>query len=230
MIYLQHFVMLLRKNFVPFLLLLTAFSARSQEKAIDSASRSKTAISVSLQPLFMVNNALKADLELQPSGRKFSYVLTAELYDGTIQKDDDFGSSKRLAHDQLNGFGLGILQKYKFKKKLSSPYVAYGATYRHQEVAIETEGYYTTQQDGLTFYEYGAVKKRLLFDGLLLSTTLGYQKVSYNFVCDVYFGIGYKAPFGDADSESHREYDDNMTSLTFKGIGMLVGFKLGYQF
>jgi hypothetical protein len=230
MIYYHQFCSGLRKTSLLFLLLLGTFAAKSQDKPVDSASKTKTGFSVSVQPFFLLNNAIKADLEIQPVGRRFTYVFTAELYDGPILDDDDFNSIARLAEDQINGFGLGILQKYKFKDKLSSPYLAYGVTYRHQEVAIETEGFYSTEKDGLNFYEYGAIKKRLLNDALLLSATLGYQKVAHNVVYDIYFGFGYKAPLRNTDFGGYRRYEQDITSIAYKGFGMLVGFKIGYQF
>ncbi|MEJ7560148.1 MAG: hypothetical protein WKF66_17695 [Pedobacter sp.] len=209
---------------------LFTFLAKSQDKHGDSVLRTKTAISVSLQPFFLVNNTLKADLEIQPIGRKFNYVITAELYDGPMLDDDDFSYTSRFPEDQINGFGLGILQKYKFKNQLSSPYLAYGVTFRHQEVAIETEGFYSTEKDGLMYYDYGDIKKRLINDAILFSATLGYQKVSRNVVYDLYFGFGYKLPLNDTKFGGYRRYEQGITSIAYKGFGMLVGFKLGYQF
>jgi hypothetical protein len=216
---------------VLFVLSVAALSVKSQEKVVDTTFKTnKSSISVSVQPFFLLINAAKADLEFQPNGRRFGYVLTPEFYTGPIQDDDNFGYLTRLANDQLKGFGLGILQKYKFKDQLSSPYVAYGITYRHQELSIQTNGFYTTEQDGLMYYEYGAIKKRFLIDALLLSATIGYQKIAHYVVYDFYFGVGYKTPLGDIDFEGYRKYNQSTTSIAYKGVGMLVGLKLGYQF
>lgn len=187
---------------------------------MDSITR-RPSISVSVQPFFLLTNAGKVDLEVQPLDHKFAYVLSAEFYGGRVQ--DDF------IYDRLNGFGIGLLQKYKFKKQLSSPYFAYGAIYRHQEIAIETEGFSPYQDNGLTYYEFGPIKKLLIIDAVLLSTTFGYQKVSNDFVYDFYIGLGYKTPLRDLNFQGYRKYDQYISSYAYKGFGMLVGFKIGYQ-
>lgn len=219
------------KLFLLFILSVSTLAVKSQEKVIDTTlNTKKSSISVTVQPFFLLINAAKADLEFQPTGRRFGYVLTPELYTGSIRDDDNFGYLTRLGNDQLRGFGLGILQKYKFKDQLSSPYVAYGVTYRHQELSIQTNGFYKIEQEGLTYYEYGAIKKRFLIDALLLSATVGYQKIAHNVVYDFYFGVGYKTPLGDIDFEGYRKYNQSSTSIAYRGVTMLIGLKLGYQF
>jgi hypothetical protein len=190
----------------------------------------KTSLSVSVQPFFLLTNAGKIDIELQPAGSKFGYVFTAEVYSGRVKDDDIFRVQEDERFDKIRGAGIGISQKYKFRDKRSSPYIAYGLTYRYQEIAIETEGFYSYQENGFTYYEYGPIGKNLVISSGLANAGVGYQKIALDFLYDVYFGFGYKAQLKNTDFDGHRAYDKYQYSYAYKGAVMQVGFKIGFQF
>ena len=191
----------------------------------------KRSVSVSFQPFFMLINAGKIDVELQPAGKKAGYIFTAEVYGGrTKDESDGFDNRSNGQWDKVSGAGIGIARKYKFKNERSSPYVAYGLTYRYQEISIKTEGFYSYQEDGLTYHEYGPLEKNLVVSSGLANAVFGYQKIADDFVYDFYFGFGYKAQLKEPDFQGLREYDHSIVNYAYKGFGMLVGFKLGYQF
>jgi hypothetical protein len=195
----------------------------------DSATP-KSSVSVAVQPFFLLTNTGKIDIELQPAGSKFGYVFTAEVYGGRIEDGDIFLIKEDERFDKIRGAGIGISQKYKFRDKRSSPYVAYGLTYRYQEITIDTEGFYPYQEDGLSYYGFGPGKKNLIISSGLANAVLGYQKVAGDFLIDVYFGLGYKAQLNDTDFGGLRNYKRYQYSPAYKGPAMQVGFKIGFQF
>jgi hypothetical protein len=192
----------------------------------------KSSVSVAAQPFFLLSNAGKIDVELQQAGSKFGYIFTAEVYGGRIKDRDLFSEMEEDAapSDKISGAGIGISQKYRFKDKRSGPYIAYGLTYRYQEIAIKTEGFYTYQESGLTYYEYGPIGKNLVISSGLASAVFGYQKIADDFVYDLYFGLGYKAQLKNTDFDGLRQYDKYQYSPAYKGPVMLLGFKIGFQF
>lgn len=209
-------------------------TANAQSNVIvDTAysTAAKPSVTVALQPFFLLNNAGKIDVELQSAGKKIGYLFTAEVYSGqTKDESDGFDNRSRGDWDKINGIGVGISRKYKFKDERSSPYLTYGLTYRYMEISFETDGFYTYQVDGLTYYDYGKLENNVAISSGLVSATFGYQKIVDDFVYDFYFGFGYKAPLNKPDFKGYREYDQSIINHAYKGVGMLVGFKLGYQF
>ena len=200
------------------------------ELSSDRNTVSAQSVSVAIQPIFILNNAGKIDVELQPATSRFGYILTAELYGGTIKDKPTFSIQENAASDKLRGAGIGISQKYKFKEDRSSPYIAYGLTYRYQEINIETEGVYPYQENGLTYYGYGPYNKNLIISSGMASAVFGYQKIEDDFVYDFYFGAGYKTQFNNTDFDGLRSYNRNQYSYAYKGPLMLAGLKIGFQF
>ncbi len=200
------------------------------ELSANRSTVSAQSVSVAIQPIFILNNAGKIDVELQPAKSRFGYILTAELYGGTIKDKPTFSIDENTPSDKLRGAGIGISQKYKFKDDRSSPYIAYGLTYRYQEIAIETEAFYAYQENGFTYYGYGPVNKNLVISSGMASAVFGYQKLEDDFVYDFYFGAGYKTQFKNTDFDGLRSYDRNQYSYAYKGPLMLVGLKIGFQF
>jgi len=191
----------------------------------------KSSLSLAIQPMFMLNNAGKIDLEWQPVATKLAYVFTVEVYSGRIKDVKAvFDNPSDVPWDRINGAGIGIAQKYKFKNERSSPYLAYGLTYRYQEINIETKGFFTYEQDGLTYYDYGPLEKNLAVSSGLATAVFGYQKISDDFLYDFYFGFGYKAQFNNTEFEGLRRFDSSIVNYAYKGFGMVAGFKIGYQF
>lgn len=190
----------------------------------------QTGISVAVQPLFLINNAGKIDVELQPAGSKFGYIFTAEVYGGRIKDGDIFRRFEDENWDKVSGAGIGVSQKYRFRDKGSSPYVAYGLTYRYQEIPVETEGFYTYQENGLTYYGYGPGEKNLVISSGLVSAVLGYQKTAGDFLIDFYFGGGYKAQLKNTDFDGLRRFNRYQYSYAYKGAVVLIGVKVGFRF
>lgn len=192
------------------------------------SSLARTSYSLSFQPLFMIINAGKFDFEWQPAGKKLGYVFTAELYSGRAEDFND--ASFYRPSDKISGVGIGASQKIKFYNRRSSPYLAYGLTYRYQEISVEAEGFYEVESDNLNYYEYGPVERKHALSNGLASLVVGYQKAKHDFLWDYYFGFGYKKQFNNTEFGGHREYNKYPYSFAYKGAMMVMGLKLGFRF
>ncbi|RZK66192.1 MAG: hypothetical protein EOO85_27180 [Pedobacter sp.] len=189
----------------------------------------QASLSIALQPFFLLNNALKVDVEWQRADSQFGYIFTMESYSGRVE-ENKYNYSSDGHNDAMNGFGLGVAQKYRLKSERSGPYVAYGMTYRYLEIAVETQDFYSYQENGLTYYDFGTIKKNNVISSGLFSAVFGYQRVADNFVYDLYLGMAYKAQFKSTDFGAGRTYNQYQYSYAHKGATMLVSLKIGYQF
>src|SRR5690606_17440523 len=113
-------------------------------EATDSAKTDnpvqKNLLSIAIQPFFLLNNAGKIDLELQPALSRSAYIFSAEVYSGRTRDGDTGYKQRNNPWDKIGGAGIGLSRKYWFRETRTGPYGAYGFTYRYQEITIETEG------------------------------------------------------------------------------------------
>lgn len=200
------------------------FSVKAQQ---DSTKASNHTINLLFQPLFIGNKAIKLDLEFQRSQSRFAYVITPELYSGIIS---DTETSKNASEDRINGFGIGIQQKLKFKKEPVSHYFSYGLTYRYNKITYDSEGFIPYQENGLNYYDYGPYKNDMKINSILLSGVLGFQESYWDILlADLYLGFGYKLPDVKIDNPGVRQYSKYFTSPAYKGVLLLAGIKIGVQ-
>ena len=111
------------KNFTLFCVL-TCFSYFISAQEKDSINK-MPAISIAVQPFYLVQNIMKVDMELYTSGR-FSYIISPEIYYGKAIDKTGKSSINDIPHDKLRGLGIGAYQKFTFTyKSKNSPYFAY---------------------------------------------------------------------------------------------------------
>jgi hypothetical protein len=194
-------------------------SVKAQEKKFPE-------ILASVQPLFAVNNALRADIELKLRSPLLNVVLSPELYTGTVKDRYAYRDQYR---DNLGGIGIGISHKLDLSKRNVRPYVSYGITYRSLKIDYDDEGFLPYTKEGLLYYEYGTFNDRLNIRSTLLNAVGGIQFITKKrFVFDVYLGAGYKNS-SKSSSFSKREYHHGTRSFAYNGNLFLSGFRIGYQ-
>src|SRR5687768_12106135 len=110
----------LRISFVNLLFIVFTIQLNAQQIKEEPAIN-KNAISVTIQPFYLLNNAGKIDIEFQKPDRNFAYVLSPEVYAGNVRDAATFESIKSVNKDKINGFGIGFLQKYKKKNQIGGP-------------------------------------------------------------------------------------------------------------
>jgi hypothetical protein len=212
-------------------LCLNSTAGKAQTDSMARASESQLAIALSVQPLFVLSNALKLDLEIQKPTSRFGYVVSPELYGGQTT-DTSVPESQRNNKfpDRISGFGLGVQQKLKFKKQLISPYFAYGLTYRRLKITYDTEDFVRYEENGLSYYAYGPVENPIQINSLLFNGLIGVQTLDWDFLLlDLYVGFGYKIVDVNMSNPGERRYNKMFFSPAFKGPIMMAGIKLGVQ-
>lgn len=200
----------------------------AQDASNEAGKNAKLAVSVAVQPLYAISNAGKFDIELQNSASRFAYIISPEIYGGSLRDVSPFQNQVGVNKDRLSGFGIGLLQKY-YVNESKRPYVAYGLTYRYQTIAFEAEGYDTFEKNGLTYYQYGPIKDKWKINSFLISTVIGYQKIKHDFLYDVYLGFGYKKPSVESKYPEARKYDEGVYNFAYTGLVYHMGFKIGFN-
>ena len=72
-----------RISFVSLLVIVFTTQLNAQQLKEEIAVN-KNAISVTIQPFYLLKNAAKIDIEFQKSGRNFAYILSPEVYAGNV--------------------------------------------------------------------------------------------------------------------------------------------------
>lgn len=201
-------------------------------KAQETDSIGPKKISLSVQPLFLITNAARLDMEIQHRdvNNRNAYLVNFELYAGELN-DDGFLRGGSGYTDKISGFGIGLQQKYKFRAAKNSLYVNYGFIYRHQKLTYQIEDFYPYQQNGLNYFDYGPITKKKNMNTLQLVTTLGYQCIAaQHFLFDMFMGLGYRIPLNKIDFGTSRDYDDTIHTFASEGLGIVAGVKFGFQF
>lgn len=210
--------------------LILAFSSSFAQTADSSTSvTAKTAISIAIEPHFLITNAGRLNVELQKPGGKFAYIIVPEIYGGEIVDAGVFRGISDKDPDKIRGFGLGLFHKYKFKPSVTGPYLAYGLTYRNLDITYNTEGYIRYTEDELTYYKYGDMEDVLKINSYLISGLAGYQKTAGIFMFDIYVGLGYKSSNKKSLYPAARKYDRSVFDIAYTGGTMVFGIKLGFQ-
>lgn len=212
---------------IAFLLLLMAAKSVLAQKEADSSSH-KTLVSVSFQPFFLMINATRFDVELQPEGKRYRFIISPEIYSGKTKDVNLFKNQIGVKWDDLAGVGIGLMHKFQ-RDEESGVYLAYGAIYRNQTIRFETEGFREFEKDGLTYYDYGPVNDKLHIQSVMVNGIFGYQASLNRFLIDYYLGLGYKKPFVKSRYPDAREYTQTPYLYTYNGFTLVAGVKLGLK-
>lgn len=194
---------------------------RAQDKKVG------TEFTASIQPVFLINNALHLDLEGKFKSRYLNFIISPEIYKGKVS---DKNLSASVALDDLSGYGLGLSQKINFSNNRLRPYITYGFMYRDLDIAYQAEGFVSQRRDGLEFYEYGPFSDILSIKSVLWSSTLGVELLNYKrLILDFYVGGGLKTSSKKSGQPSNREYSQEYQDYAYNGSVFLAGLKVGYQ-
>lgn len=219
-----------------FLVFIIVFDANAQLRKVstDAIAKSEYQMSLSFQPLFLLNNTIRLDYELQQKEKSAAFIGGLELITGNTSllyryiNDDD----NTLNKDDVSGVGLNLAYKYKLEKsdKITSFYVSPGITLRKVQLNTKGEDFYTYQENGVEYYTYGLIEKKYNINSALIFGNLGYQKVwNTGIMLDTYLGFGYKTTTRNSKLEVDRDYEKPFYVFNFNGFGLQVGLRFGYQ-
>lgn len=208
-------------------------NAQLRKVSTDKVSKSNYPISLSIQPLFLYNNCLKLDGEVQQKEKASALIGGVEIYAGKIlllykdQLDNDNNNN-----DYINGTGINIAYKIKLNKseKLTSFYFSPGFTLRNLKITTNGDGFYTYNEGGVEYYTYGNIEKENKIQSALIYGNVGYHKVwTTSLLLDTYLGFGYKKATENKDLEFNRNYEKPIYGFNYSGVTIQAGIKLGFQ-
>lgn len=208
--------------------------AQLRKVSYDEIAKSKYPISISFQPIFLLNNALKVDVEMQQKEKTGAFIGGLEVYNGkiTLLYPQESNLEETNNQDRINGIGLNLAYKLKFQKseKLTSFYFSPGLTLRNLKLTLKGEGFYAFKQDDVEYYTYGPIEKEYPINSALFYGNLGYHKVwKTTMLLDAYFGFGYKTSTKNNDLKFSRNYDQYAYGFNFNGYSAQAGLKFGFQ-
>lgn len=197
-------------------------------------------ISVAFLPQYLINQAIRIDVE-KPIGRQCSRLtLSPYLYAGmsslyedqrgelstSINVPDSYGK------DKVTGFGLEVANKYLLRGaggRISNWYIAYGAGYHHIQLAYQ-DFVPTPFTDGeLEYYEFTLADQQENINRLDLAAAIGVKLfLSYNQVLflDLYAGPVYKNSWIDQSQGAPRDHEEPI-NFGFSGVTYRGGVALG---
>ena len=213
-------------------LCLTSFFAHAQGEETKSKDKSKK-LDVFFEPLFLLNKAIKLDVEYQLKNPKLSVIGGFEIYNGpTNSLYDDVNSTGEPIKDIINGYGINLGSKFKLGKPKTNGnfYVSPGLTYRSLDLKISGPMYYTFMENGLEYITYGNAEQKFHINSVLIYGKVGYSySISNLLIFDVYGGIGYKTATNLPNLKLERSYDNNVYGYNYKGLLPLAGAKIGFR-
>lgn len=221
-----------RSSFLFWLLCVVSATLCAQESKNEKESTdNKKAISVTLHPLYLLNKAVKIDVELQ-SKKPLAFIAGAELYSGRVsglyEQKNTFGED---LEDKISGVGINLAIKYKFRPTggVNSYYLSPGITYRRLELSLIGPAFYSYQENGITFYTYGNTQQTQRIDPVVLYGNFGRYIEINSVVIDFFCGLGYKVLNQNQQLLNTRNYHEEMFGYNYEGPIFQAGIKLGWQ-
>lgn len=197
----------------------------------DADAKSNFPLSISFQPIYLINNTLRLDLEMQQKGKASAFITALELIGGNTQllySSDDNTKTK----DDVFGAGFGLAYKLKLNptEKLTSFYFSPGLMLRTVKISLKEDDFYTYEEDGIKYFTFGEVETKYPINSALFFSNLGYHKVwTTSILLDTYLGFGYKVSTNDKVLETIRDYEKPTYGFNYTGFIFQVGVKFGFQ-
>jgi hypothetical protein len=207
---------------------ITSF-AQSKETAQPS---NKLQYNLTFQPLFLLNRAIKLDLELNQSERKIAFIAGAEFYNGDVgMVQSQRNEFDEAIHDKVKGIGINLALKYNLSGSTRKGhfYVSPGFVFRNLELQLKGPGFYSYMEDNVEYFAYGETEKSYKVKPTLFYANFGYQLVAGVVVIELYGGLGYKSSKEVPELERARSYSEYFQGYTHNGNIIQGGIKLGFQ-
>ena len=224
-----------RPLIIGFFSLLLSFPAQAQLQ--DSLSR--TTFSVAVVPQYLIQQAIRIDLEmpLVQGNQMHRLTVSPYVYSGrtrryeyagvpaVAQQPDDYGETR------VSGFGLEVLDKYTVRlidRRPSKLYLAYGLSYHR--IGLDYTAYEPLPftEDGVALFRFGFADQQERVHRLDVIGLLGVKGFFYNspLFFDLFAGPVLKNSWLNSDSGVVRRHDAPFDH-GFDGVTYRVGASLG---
>ncbi|MDR2118565.1 MAG: hypothetical protein LBP25_03410 [Tannerellaceae bacterium] len=218
----------MKKTTIITLLLILCLPFRTPEAAAQHDSPATFKNTLAIQPLYWLNNGIRIDYErqlknpshwLQISGIGY-YLMDSENF-WTLWNYDDLNDA----------WGAGMEVNYKYFPFGRIWYLSAGLSAAHFSVQYSTEHftYISYEQEGLTYYEprWENVEESQQFERFGTNLCVGIQtRPSRRFLLDFYTGAGRVFSLYDEDK---RYPDKYLNSLSYRGITLTMGVRIGFR-
>jgi hypothetical protein len=180
---------------------------------------------LSIQPLYLLNQGIRIDYDRQIATPAHWLQISAKAYPKTEAPlfDDD-----RI--EDVSGLGTEINYKYFFLKQ-HIPYLMAGISWNYYHAHLYGYDYHPFSRDELTFYYPGYTLQTQNFNKAALNACFGIQTSPWKrFFIDGYIGIGYSRSLFDQTKTSCYPISGNMNAITYTGLTLNTGLRLGLRF
>lgn len=206
-----------------------------QKVSTDADAKSNFPLSVSFQPIYLVNNTLRFDVEMQQKAKAAAFVGAVEVINGNTELlygnyDDNNSDNER--RNSVSGAGVGLAYKLKLSptEKLTSFYFSPGVMLRTLEIAVKGDNFYAYEEDGIKYFTFGKTETKYPINSALIFGNLGYHKVwTTTILLDAYLGFGYKISTRDQFLESITNFENPTYGFNYNGLAVQAGIKFGFQ-
>jgi hypothetical protein len=220
------------------------FAANSYAEWTDDPKIKKSAIS--FEPLYLFNNGLKINYERQIANPRQWLEFSTTGYFSSKSLDNNLSTLwfypnynydyyyyyiGYQGYDITDNWGMTLEAAYKYYP-VSFMYISSSISYAHHEVAYTGHSmiFDSYTEGGLTYYEptYSYYEEWKPFDRLGLNFKVGIEtSLRQNALIGGYFGWGLIHSFY---SEEGLTPQKTICSVSYSGITLQIGFKIGFRF
>lgn len=200
----------------------------AQQKA-DKSER-KVSIGVATDIFKYINDTYSLEIEGKKTSSYLAHTLRIEHINGRTN-DKYFGIFSE-GKDVVNGFGVGISQKWTAKKGAYGkfPYLMYGVSLRKISIKYKDVGFNSYQSDGLDYYQYGTFDDEVEIKSSLINLLTGVRLTAADhLIFDVYIGPAYRTSNSRSTYKGYREYNKDYSSFDYEGWLLQAGLKVGFK-
>ena len=201
-----------------------AHSNRNKPQTIDWMNASENRYTIAIRPLYVPNNGLKIDFELELP-RKGSWLQIDGIVRFNTYDDSFYWEAGDNWFTKLNGCGLGVYYKTFFRP--NGWYYDAGVLMNYYGVSKPGIVSETYVEDGMTFLRYDRKTIKWNFFKPSLNFNIGKQlALSSHLFLDLFAGIGYTYSF-HSDGLYGYFSSYNPRSFSYRGLYVSGGFRIG---
>lgn len=206
--------------------------AQMTKVSTDASGKNNLPLSVSFQPIYLLNNTLRFDVEMQQKEKASAFIGALEIINGKTALLYKNNNDDEPSKDNVFGAGLGFAYKLKLNptEKLTSFYFSPGVILRTMKITLKGNDYYSYVDDGIEYFTFGETEREYPIHSALFFGNLGYHKVwTTSILLDAYCGFGYKQSTRNNLLETNRDYEKPLYGFNFNGFNFQAGVKFGFQ-
>jgi len=208
-------------------LIIFIFCISFSNQTVGQARDSLKNISVGFTPQYLAQDAFRIDLEKEFGAKRNRIALSPYLYNGfnylySRQRESFWGTGNNDPEriDQVNGWGLEAMYKYRIstEDKSGYPYIGFGAGFHNVRLQFKEFGWQPSLEDGLEVLRYALKEeeeKIQRFDALIV---IGYRAFLGNhFAIDFAAGGISRTSWVETTQETARNQQQSILLYGYQG-------------